>query len=176
MIRWLIRRQALHAERFRRDAGRVPLVIRCIAVGKLFKGALFLVGALFLSRLVHAPDLHAALSELLTRVHIDPAGTRAQHLLALATGIPVDRLVLVAGGMCAYAAIYLIEGGGLWFDRPWAEWLTVVATGLFIPLEVHHLWHRPSLGITATLLVNLTVVGYLAWRIRLRLRTEHHAR
>ena len=95
-------------------------------------------------------------------------------VLALCTGIPLDRLVLVAGGMCAYAAVYLIEGLGLWFDRPWAEWLTVLATGLFIPFEVHHLWHQPSLGITATLLLNLAVVGYLVWRIRQRLRALRH--
>ena len=175
MMQWLIRRQALHAERFGRDADQVPLIIRCIAVGKHGKSQRFLMGALLVKRLMHVPDLAATLSDPLIRVHIDPDGARAQRLLALSTGIPLDRLILVAGGMWTYAVVYLIEGCGLWFDRPWAEWLTVVATGCFIPLEVHHLWHGPSLGITTTLLINLTVVGYLAWRIHRRLRAGRYA-
>ena len=99
-------------------------------------------------------------------------------LLTLGTSGALDplTLVLIAGGMMAYAAIYLIEGLGLWFDRPWAEWLTVIATALFIPLELEHLIHKPSFGIAITLVLNLAVVGYLAWRIRNRIHNGRHPR
>jgi uncharacterized membrane protein (DUF2068 family) len=31
----------------------------------------------------------------------------------------------------------LVEGGGLFYRKRWAEWLTVVATSLLVPLEVY---------------------------------------
>lgn len=171
-MRWLIRRQTLHALRIHRGARRVPLTIRIIAVGKLLKSAGFIIGALFLARLIHAPDLAATLGTFLTHLHIDPQGERMQHVMTWVTGLPHSRLVLVAAGMNIYAAVYLIEGLGLWFDRPWAEWLTVVATSVFIPLEVEHLIHHPTIGITITLLLNTAVVCYLALRIRQRLKRQ----
>lgn len=173
-MRWLIRRQTLHAVRIGRGAQRVPLVIRLIAAGKLIKSALFLVGGLLLARLIHAPDLAEAIGSVLEFVHIDPDGGHAQQAITWVTGVSHGHLVLVAAGMSAYAAIYLIEGLGLWFDRPWAEWLTVIATSLFVPLEIEHLVHRPSLGIAITLTINLAVVGYLAWRIRKRSAAAAH--
>ncbi len=173
-MRRLLRRQTLHLVRISRGPQRVPLLIRFIAVGKVIKGFTFLLGALFLARLIHAPDLAEAIATLIAHLHIDPEGTRAQKAIEWVTGLPHARLVLVAAGMSTYAAIYLIEGLGLWFDRPWAEWLTVVATALFIPFEIEHLIHRPSFGIALTLFLNLAVVGYLAWRIRVRL-AQHAA-
>ena len=169
-MRWLIRRQTLHALRIHRGAQRVPLTIRIIAVGKLLKSAGFIIGALLLARLIHAPDLSATLTTFLTHLHIDPQGERMQHVMMWVTGLPHSRLVLVAAGMNVYAAVYLIEGLGLWFDRPWAEWLTVVATSVFIPLEIEHLIHHPTIGISITLLLNTAVVCYLALRIRHRLK------
>lgn len=174
-MRWLIRRQSLHAMRIHRGAQRVPLAIRLIAIGKLLKSVAFIGGALLLARLIHAPDLSATVSTLLAHLHIDPEGERMQHLITWLTGVSHSHLVLVAAGMNVYAAVYLIEGLGLWFDRPWAEWLTVIATALFIPFEVEHVLHHPSLGICLTLFINLAVVAFLAWRIRQRVANSRNS-
>ena len=45
-------------------------------------------------------------------------------------------LVEVALVLLAYALVELVEGVGLWMARRWAEYLTVVATAAFLPLEV----------------------------------------
>jgi uncharacterized membrane protein (DUF2068 family) len=44
----------------------------------------------------------------------------------------------------------------------WAEWLTVVAGGIYIPVELYELWKSvtgPKLGLLA---VNVAIVAYLA--------------
>ena len=74
---------------------------------------------------------------------------------------------LLAIGLVGYALLEGTEGIGLAMRRRWAEYLTVVATGLLIPYEVYELVHRPTLFKFGALVVNVGVVGYLAWRKRL---------
>jgi uncharacterized membrane protein (DUF2068 family) len=42
----------------------------------------------------------------------------------------------------------LVEGVGLWLDPLWAEYLTVIATSLLIPVELYEL-ERTLRGISA---------------------------
>ena len=72
----------------------------------------------------------------------------------------------------AYAAVFAIEGIGLWMQKPWAEWLTVIITASLIPLEVWELVHRPSFGIAAVLVANSAIVAYLVWHV-VRSRAKH---
>lgn len=60
-----------------------------------------------------------------------------------------------------YAAILFVEGFGVYFQKRWAEFLMVFATGALIPLEVRHIWHRPSIAAVAILLVNCFIVWFL---------------
>ncbi len=69
----------------------------------------------------------------------------------------------------AYAAVFTVEGVGLLRGRRWAEWLTVVVTGSFIPFEVWELMRRPGAGKLVAVVVNAAIVVYLAWR---RVRAE----
>jgi uncharacterized membrane protein (DUF2068 family) len=141
-------------------------LIVSIAVFKLAKAAALLtvgLGALSGGRagvdglvakalvwLAHAPG-HHALQEALGRV----AALRAITIRRLGTAF-----------LC-YAAVFIVEGLGLLAGKPWAEWLTLVVTASFIPLEVYELVHHPSAGKVATIAVNAAIVAYLAWR-RLR--------
>jgi uncharacterized membrane protein (DUF2068 family) len=72
-----------------------------------------------------------------------------------------QRLAVLALG---YAAVFAVEGVGLVFRRRWAEWLTVVVTASFIPIEVYELAHRPSAGKGIALGLNAVIVVYLARR------------
>jgi len=51
--------------------------------------------------------------------------------------------------------------------RAWGWYLTVVATGILIPYEAYEVIARPTLFKVGALLLNLAVVGYLAYRKRL---------
>jgi len=66
-----------------------------------------------------------------------------------------------------YAALEATEGVGLAMRRRWAEYLTVIATGILIPYEAYEVVRRPTFFKVGALFLNLAVVGYLAYRKRL---------
>jgi uncharacterized membrane protein (DUF2068 family) len=67
----------------------------------------------------------------------------------------------------AYALLEGTEGVGLAMRRRWAEYLTVIATGVLIPYEAYEVIHHVTLFKIGALLLNLAVVGYLAYSKRL---------
>jgi uncharacterized membrane protein (DUF2068 family) len=78
-----------------------------------------------------------------------------------------NHITLVAIAAIAYAALEGTEGVGLAMRRRWAEYLTVIATGVLIPYEAYEVVHRVTLFKVGALLLNVAVVGYLAYRKRL---------
>lgn len=70
----------------------------------------------------------------------------------------------LAIGSVLYAAIFATEGLGLWLGKRWAEWLTVVVTASFIPLEIYELVARFGPGKVAALALNIAILGYLVAR------------
>jgi len=76
-------------------------------------------------------------------------------------------ITLLAISAMAYAALEATEGVGLAMRRRWAEYLTVIATGILIPYEAYEVIMHPTLFKVGALLLNLAVVGYLAYRKRL---------
>jgi len=75
--------------------------------------------------------------------------------------------ILLAIGAFAYSLLEGTEGIGLAMRRRWAEYLTVIATGVLIPFEAYEVVHKVTLFRVGALLLNLAVVGYLAYRKRL---------
>jgi len=71
----------------------------------------------------------------------------------------------------AYAAVFIVEGVGLVMQKRWAEWLTVIVTASFMPIEGWEIAHRPDLPRIATIIANGLIVIYLLWR---RLQERFH--
>jgi uncharacterized membrane protein (DUF2068 family) len=67
----------------------------------------------------------------------------------------------VALAIAAYATVELVEGVGLWLQRRWAEYLTVVATAAFLPIEVHDLIRAVTPTRLAAFALNVAAVVYL---------------
>jgi uncharacterized membrane protein (DUF2068 family) len=63
-----------------------------------------------------------------------------------------------------------VEGVGLLLRRHWAEYLAVIVTASFLPLETDELVERVQTTRVLLVLANLAIVGYLLSR----LRTERH--
>ena len=74
----------------------------------------------------------------------------------------------------AYAAIFATEGIGLWLQKYWAEWFTVVATGSLVPLEIYEAVRRFSGFKLVTLSTNIAIVAYLV-RVALQSRQSRSA-
>ena len=92
----------------------------------------------------------------------------SQHVLAWLTGLEPRRIKEAGIAAFLLSSIFLVEGIGLWLRKRWAEWLTVVATSIFIPLELHEIAMRPTAARFVVLVVNLAVVAYLVRQIRVK--------
>lgn len=80
------------------------------------------------------------------------------------------RLELIGGGLLVYAALFTVEGVGLLRRRVWAEWLTIIITTSFIPLEIYELITKGSPIKAAVLVANILIVIYLIAR---RIHASH---
>ena len=67
-----------------------------------------------------------------------------KHALQWFSGLSESRMHALRFVTLAYAAVFAVEGIGLWMRRRWAEWLTTIITASLIPLEVWELFHRPQ--------------------------------
>ena len=60
-----------------------------------------------------------------------------------------------------YSAVLFTEGIGVYLQKRWAELLMVFATSALIPLEIHHLFVKPSVVAGIILIVNCFIVWFL---------------
>ena len=73
----------------------------------------------------------------------------------------------VAVGLFVYAGMLLVESYGLWFVRRWGEYFSVVATSVFLPLEIWELTEKFTWFKVVLTAVNVAAVIWLVWSKRL---------
>jgi uncharacterized membrane protein (DUF2068 family) len=78
----------------------------------------------------------------------------------------------IAAAAIAYGLLEVAEAAGLMLRRRWAEYLVLLATIAFLPLEVDELFRNPSALKALAVLVNLAIAVYLVWRKQLFLARD----
>jgi uncharacterized membrane protein (DUF2068 family) len=144
-------------------------ILRTIALYKLVKVLLLLAIAYGEVRLSDA----SLTAKLLDWASARPLGLEhhvVTWLLEKFSGMSASQVHALRIVTLSYAALFAIEGVGLWMQKRWAEWLTTIITASLIPLEVYELFFRPNLGKLAVLIANIAIVAYLVWHV---LRTRH---
>ena len=140
-------------------------VFYLIAAFKLLKGLVLLavgVGALKLLSQGAATEVYRWANAF----RVDP-GNRYLHLLLVRFSILDEKtLKELSAGTFFYSAMLLAEGTGLWLRKHWAEYFTIIATGLFIPLEIYELARRATYARGIVFMLNVAVVAYLAMNLR----------
>ena len=76
-------------------------------------------------------------------------------------------LTLIALALFAYAALQLLEGIGLALLKRWGEYVAVVGTALFLPLEIHELMKRVTFIRVGAFVINVAAIVYLVYTKRL---------
>ena len=76
------------------------------------------------------------------------------------------RVQLLGISAFAYAGLFILEGIGLWRQRPWGEYLTIIAGSSLLPFEIYAAIHRVTALRVAVLVTNIAIVIYLIWRVR----------
>ena len=146
---------------------RLPRDIRItlIGIGKMLKTAALLTVGVTAFLLVHH-DLAEVLRHWVFKLGIAPGGHLVHQALAEA-GIIGDRQLREIGLVAfVYAALFALEGTGLLLRRLWGEWVSIIITGSFIPVEIYETVHSPHIGRAVGTLVNIAAVAYLITRVR----------
>jgi uncharacterized membrane protein (DUF2068 family) len=146
-------------------------VLRSIALYKIVKVVLLLGVAYGELRLRDA----SLAAKLLSWAQARPYGLEhriVMQLLEWFSGLSVSRVHALRIVTLGYAAIFAVEGIGLWMEKRWAEWLTTIITASLIPLEGWEFFFRPTIGKVLILLANMAVVGYLIWHVRSKNKRE----
>lgn len=140
-------------------------MLRTIALYKLVKVVLLSFAA-YGELWLHDASLSA---KLVTWVQARPAGLEHEvvtQLLQWFSGLSESKIHALRFVTFTYAAVFAVEGVGLWMQKRWAEWLTTIITASLIPLEMWEFVHRPNLGKAAVVVANAAIVAYLVWHVR----------
>jgi len=140
-------------------------MLRTIALYKLLKVLLLLAAAYGELRL-HDASLSA---KLVTWAEARPSGLEHEvvtWVLEWFSGLSESKIHALRFVTLTYAAVFAVEGVGLWMQKRWAEWLTTIITASLIPLEVWEFFSRPNLGKAAVVIANSVIVAYLVWHVR----------
>jgi uncharacterized membrane protein (DUF2068 family) len=146
-----------------RVTGRA-LGLEVIGAMKLASGLVLGAAGFGIFRLLNE-DWGEALEHLVVRLHLDPDDRIVHGALTRLAGLDRRRLEAIGVGTFFYALLHLVEGTGLVLRRRWAEYLTVVATGLLLPLEVYEIARKPNPLRIAVFVANLGILVYLIVRL-----------
>ena len=100
---------------------------------------------------------HPILKSLATK---DPLLQILFSWLASITGEQLLHISILVGAM---GILRWVEAVGIWFNQSWAEWLAVFSGLIYIPFEINELIYRFGWMMVLILLINILVVGYLAY-------------
>lgn len=146
---------------------RASMLIRTISIFKVLKAALLFslgFGAFEL--------LNPAISQELTHWvgSFALSYNRGFVLSALnkLTGLQPAQLKALGIGAFLYAILFMIEGIGLWCEKRWAEYLTVIATATLLPFEVYEIHLKFTYPRALAIILSLAICAYLITVVRRR--------
>jgi len=146
--------------------------LRTIALFEAAKGALALAAAAGLLSL-RDTDLHEVADAFLLRHGFDPEQHYTRMVIESAARANQHHSGQLVGLVLVYACIRLVEGYGLWQARSWAEWFAVVSAGLYLPFEIFHFAHGPTVFNASIILLNVLLVLYLSKLLNQQRRARH---
>lgn len=148
-------------------ADRRARLLPWIAAERAARGVLLLVAGAVLLADRHA-DWGGIAKWISVHLGLNPTGRLVSHAIDRAHRLTVRQVTVLGLLALGYGVLELVEGVGLWLRRRWAEYLTIVATALLIPLEIWELTHHATPLKAGGLVVNVLIVAYLVRVLRRR--------
>ncbi len=149
--------------------------LRVIALYKIAKVVLLLAAAYGELKLRDASVL-ATLLAWASTLRSGPEHKVVVAILVWFSGLSEARVQALGFVTLAYALVFSVEGVGLWMERRWAEWLTIVITGSLIPFELWRLALAPGPGKAVLVAINVAIVAYLIRQLRVATAPTHAKR
>ncbi|WP_375500980.1 DUF2127 domain-containing protein [uncultured Jatrophihabitans sp.] len=154
---------------------RSAFILRALAIERWVRGIVLALLGIAVFRL---KNTRVTLKELFERdlksldpffkqIHFDVGDSSTIHSVEKFLDAKPSTYNLIGAGLLLYGALQIAEGIGLWSLKRWGEYVAVVGTTLFIPLEVYELTEKVSWLKLVVLLVNIAAVVYLVVSKRL---------
>lgn len=143
------------APKRRHDTGLV-----LIAAYKFIQALLFAaigVGAL---RLLHK-DAADVLGRVADHLRFNPESRFVNFILDKASLLNDPLLRRIGLAAFSYAGLGILEGAGLYLEKAWGEFLTLLITASFLPWEIFEVFHRVTWFRAGLLTANVLVFLYL---------------
>ena len=157
-------------QNIKRELGRetqpVDTVVRLIILERAIRGSLvFILGVALLTR---SRSVVSLVRLWVTELDVNPERRVIPRLLITVLR-PIGQfstrtVVLIGIGALLFGMLELTEAVGLARRRRWAEYLTVIAGCIGIPLEVSEVVAKQTPVRISILLINVAIVIYLAWQ------------
>jgi len=145
--------------------------LRLIAVYKFVKVTILLLTAWGIRKFLN-PDFGAHVEDWANTLRAGYGQRLMHYLVHFFNELSPVRLHVLSTVSMAYAALFFIEGYGLWLGRRWGEILTVIATASLIPFEVFEIVRTRTVAAIVALIANVLIVAYLAYRLRQEAREK----
>lgn len=154
---------------------RDRVIMRLLAAERVFRALVtILLGVLTLyfrdsrGRLQASFDNELALIKpLADQLGWDVGRSAVVRMVEKVFGLSTTVITWAAVAAFAYAALLLVESYGLWQVRRWGEYLSVVVTSAFLPLEIWELSERVTWLKVVLTAINVAAVVWLIWSKRL---------
>ena len=154
---------------------RDAFILRLLALERGIRGVLLVALAYGIYEFEGAQDsLQRVFDDYLPRLSpvaehagVDLQSTGPVRLIQKALETDPHTLTLISLGVLAYGALELLEAVGLWLMRRWGEYVAVVGTAVFIPLEIYELLEQVTWLRVVAFALNVFAVVYILWTKRL---------
>jgi uncharacterized membrane protein (DUF2068 family) len=148
--------------------------VRTVATLEFTKGIVVVLAGLGVFSMRHK-DIWGVAESFLEFFHVNPYHHYVGVFINLIYRISDVRLWKIALVAAIYAVLRFIEAYGLWYIRPWAEWLAILSGSIYIPFEVADLLRAgPDWLRVMILTINVAIVLYML-ALRLEAARKRHA-
>ncbi len=157
---------------------RTPKFLILICISKLLKATLLLMAAGVAHHLI-THDIAKFITFWAEKFRVDPNDAHIHNVIVHLLAINKGKLELFCVGTFVYSVLYATEGIGLLLDKTWAEWMTVITTAGFIPLEIYEICRHTTWARIGLLAFNAVILVYLIYYVRRKIqrhREEKHVR
>jgi len=139
---------------------------------KLVKGVLLLILAASVFSLIN-DKLSEQVQTWIKQLNADAHIRYLSELLSKISTTNDGQYLKLGISIVVYALLFFAEGAGLLMRKRWGEWLTVISTASFLPLEVYELFVRFTAIKLGVMLLNIAIVIYLIWRLKNKPAQKH---
>jgi uncharacterized membrane protein (DUF2068 family) len=154
---------------------RSAVILRALAVERWFRGVILILLGIGVHRLkttqvsvkqLFDSDLRS-LRPFFAQIHFNVSDSGTVRAIEKLLNAKQSTLNIVFIGLVAYGVLQILEGVGLWSLKRWGEYVAVVGTTAFIPLEIYEVTDKPTWTKLVILMLNVAAVLYLLLSKRL---------